>query len=90
MRKGISIGRAYLVTREQYLHVKGREGSYYENEIRLPDIEGIPAYTFTDWRRYPYLAPSEQYCRVILDGLVECGLHPDAAKIYLSSAFEDD
>ena len=84
-KKGISIGRAYLASKEQYLHVKAREGNWYKKEIRLSDIEGIPAFTFTDMAKHPFVTPSEKYRKVILDGLIECRLHPDAAKVYLDA-----
>lgn len=88
-KKGISIGKAYLVTREQYLHVKAREGRWYEKEVKLSDIEGIPAYTFTDRFKHPFVAPSEKYKKVILDGLVECGIHPDGAVTYIKSVIKN-
>ena len=88
-KNGFSIGRAYLVTREQYLHVKEREGSWYQYEVRLPDIEGIPAYTFTDSFRHSFVAPCEKYKRVILDGLVECGIHPDGAIAYIEAVIKN-
>lgn len=88
-KNGFSIARAYLVTREQYLHVKEREGPCYQNEVRLPDIEGLPAYTFTDTFRHSFVAPGEKYKRVILDGLVECGIHPDGAIAYIEAAIKN-
>ena len=73
------------MSKEQYLHVKAREGNWSKKEIRLSDIEGIPAFAFTEMAKHPFVAPSEKYRKVILDGLIECGLHPDAAKVYLGA-----
>ena len=89
-KKGFSIGRAYLVTREQYDHVQTWEGKRYRKKVRLSDIEGIPAYTFTDSVRNHFVMPSVRYKKVILDGLVECGIHPDGAAAYINAAISNE
>ena len=66
-----------------------RQGRWYEKEVKLSDIEGIPAYTFTDRFKHPFVAPSEKYKKVILDGLVECGIHPDGAIAYIEAAIKN-
>lgn len=88
-RQGMSIGRAYLVTRQQFDHIKRREGSWYQNEIRLENIEGIPAFTFTDASPKPFVEPSPLYRQVILDGLIECGVPRSFAESYLSIAAKE-
>ena len=83
-RKGVSVGRAYLVTTQQLDHIKRREGSWYQNELYLGDIEGIPALTLTDFSREPSVEPSPLYRQVLLDGLLECGIPKSFAESYLS------
>ena len=66
-----SIGRSYLITKEQYLHVKKSEGKDYQYEVELKGINGIKAFTFTNENRMPENEPSLEYKKVIEDGLKE-------------------
>jgi len=81
-----TIGRAYLITKEQYEHVWFFEGktNWYPKQIELGKIDGIRAVTFTsNSRNLPERKPSLLYFQVVKDGLVECGLSEDDADLYL-------
>ena len=82
-----SIGRAYLITKEQYNHVKRYEGSNYQYEVELESIDGIKAVTFTNECRKPKNKPSEKYKKVIELGLSECGLDKGIIIDYIDNIF---
>ena len=86
---GETICRAYLITEEQYLHVKKSEGDWYEREVPLPPIDGIPAKTFTNDYRFKSFHPvSDLYRKVIIDGLQEIGLTNEEAIKYFQEKLE--
>lgn len=63
-------GVAYLITYEQFLDVKRQEGSWYNEEIDLGELDGYPVKTFTgfhDCLNFPSLA----YIKTINQGLNE-------------------
>ena len=64
-----SIGKAYLITKEQYNHIKRFEGSNYQYEVELECIDGIKTVTFTSKERMSANEPSKKYKMVIIDGL---------------------
>ena len=68
---GITYGKAYLITKEQFDSVMKQEGAWYSNKIVLDDIDGIKAMTFTSHERYDYVEPSKTYLNVIKEGLLE-------------------
>ena len=81
-----SFATAYLISKEQFLHVWKREGIYddwYGNDIDLDPIDDIPAKTFTSRYIHTYNAPCENYLRVVRDGLHEWGLTYKKANQYL-------
>ncbi|MCR4661605.1 MAG: gamma-glutamylcyclotransferase, partial [Clostridia bacterium] len=71
-KKGSTIGRAYLITKEQYEHVHIKEGKiWYGHEIVLGEIDGIKVVTFTNEERQMENAPSDAYKKVINAGTKE-------------------
>lgn len=86
--KSETVGRAYLITKEQYNHVKQYEGSKYQHEIELEPIDGIRALTFTNENKLSHNNPGDKYANVIRDGLLECGLSEDSAFIYLKNHWD--
>lgn len=83
-KKGRSVGRAYLITEEQFEHVKRNEGSKYSKLVKLEDIDGIEAFTFTNDKVLENTTvPGRMYMKVIRDGLVECGFEKSDATRYL-------
>lgn len=56
-KPGKAYGRAWLVTRRQLEHIHGQEGKskdWYPERVRLEDINGIPAYTFSNREEKPH------------------------------------
>lgn len=83
-RPGNCVGRAYLITEEQFNFVKKKEGSKYTKLVRLDDIDGIEAYTFThEEYAKPRNLPNRIYMKIIRDGLVECGFEKPWATRYI-------
>ena len=83
-----TVGRAYLITEEQYEHVWLFEGKrdWYPKQLELGSIDGIRAVTFTAANKiFPERFPCDRYYQVVFDGLLECGLSNDEAKVYLSA-----
>ena len=87
--RGVSIGRAYLITRAQFQHIKRREGAWYQKEVTLDAIEGIPAVTFTDETTQRFVKPSDSYLRVIKDGLLECGIPESFVDSYIKASMTE-
>lgn len=83
-KPGKAIGRAFLVTEEQFRDIHRQEGPgihWYSKTVRLDDIAGIPAYTFTNGEekiREPIEMVSEAYKEVIMKGIRQ--MHPDMSK----------
>ena len=72
-RPGHSFCRAYLVTEEQLDDIKIQEGKvWYGNKYQLNDIDGIPAFTLTNYYFLnDYHDVSDNYLEVIRLGLKE-------------------
>ena len=74
-KPGKSYGRAYLVTQEQFKDIWRQEGpsdNWYGEPIKLEDIDGIPARTFTNkYFLNDFHDVSESYLEVIKLGLKE-------------------
>ena len=69
-----TLGRAYLITEEQYEHLRKQEGrgkNWYNHEHSLGDRYGIPVKTITNDGLREERAPSEKYKEVIILGLIE-------------------
>lgn len=88
-RKGKTYGRAYLISKKQYEHVKQCEGPLYRFEINLDAIDGIPAVTFTNKNRFIDIRRvSSDYRRVIIDGLKEIGIDETEAERYIAERID--
>lgn len=83
-KSGKSLGRMYLITREQFDSVKSNEGPKYQKEIFLGMEEGIPVYTITSTeKRTDPGTPAMDYLETILTGLKET--YPDRTELVLSA-----
>lgn len=71
-REGETIGRMYLITKDQYEEVKVQEGpAWYGYEVPLGKYNGIPVVTFTSSFRRQETEPCEAYLKTISDGEAE-------------------
>lgn len=80
---GETWGRAYLITREQYEEIRdveGRGSSWYDQELELGELSGIPMVTFTNSGRRSANAPSSAYLQVMRQGLEEIMPRTEAAE----------
>lgn len=108
-----SVGRAYMLSWEQFLHLAAHEnsvrqpdwwslgpdslracswlrlpvGAKYDALMRLPDIDGLAAYTISTARSLEKSRPTEPYLAVLAATLANCPLLPDPAN-YLGRATE--
>lgn len=73
---GNTLCRAYLITEEQFKHIKDREGSSYFYPLTLGSIEGFEAKTFTGKDRYKENQPHEDYLKIIEKGEAETLMLP--------------
>ncbi|NLE70422.1 MAG: gamma-glutamylcyclotransferase [Clostridiales bacterium] len=66
-RPGRVLGRAYLITREQYQDIRQQEGpTWYNREVLLGSYHGIAVRTLTHSSRIaPENAPSDAYLQVV-------------------------
>lgn len=99
-KPGKTIGRAYLVTKEQFEHVmkwecgNGRKmpewDDLYGFEVDLGMFEGYPAKTFTHYKRYHDTYPvSDLYQSCIIEGLVELGYSKEDATQYVKKMLKN-
>lgn len=65
---GEALGRAYLVTDEQFEDVHAAEGRWYDLLVELDPIDGVPARTFTGSERLPDNPPGDAYRRTVEAG----------------------
>ncbi|MCH4201642.1 MAG: hypothetical protein LKF69_01105 [Bacilli bacterium] len=85
-KQGKTYGRAYLISKAQYNHIKKCEGNWYKYEISLGEIDGIKTVTFTNKDRFIDISPvSIDYRRVMINGLEEMGVDKETAEDYLDS-----
>ena len=88
-RPGKTLGRAYLVTREQYENLRGQEcrsEHWYNHEQSLGTKYGIPVITITNRNVRERNTPSEKYREIIIRGLMETyGMGRDEAEEYVRS-----
>ena len=81
-----TIGRAYLITKEQLIDVQTQEGAtWYDNKLYLGQIDGIVAYTLTSSRKETVNCVDQLYEKVVLRGLMELELDKIEAIKYLKS-----
>lgn len=88
---GFAYGRAYLVTREQFEQVwdqEGRDASWYPEGLRLGELLGVPALSFTSASRRPFHEPGQRYLDVLRAGMAEAypALPADEVERYLTLA----
>lgn len=67
----VTLGRMYLITKEQFNQIKQLEGSKYQNKVRLGAYDGREIVTFTDYEVNEENIPSERYVEIIQKGLRE-------------------
>ena len=74
-KPGIALGRAYLITYEQFLEIQHQEGTsprWYGRIVELASSVGdIPHMTFTSEHRRPDNMPNNNYLDILLEGLRE-------------------
>ncbi len=86
LKSGFAYGRAYRLTYDEFFKVKAEEG-IYPVEVVLPDLDGYPAFTFTQSQHEGRSIPTQAYVKVIYLGLKETYPHLDAQTLlsYLAS-----
>jgi len=72
----VTLGRVYLMTREQFDEIKfmecgSSETGWYRHEMNLGSLEGIPVRSFTSPNVLEPNPPSDKYLNVIRIGLME-------------------
>lgn len=67
----VTLGRMYLITKDQFEQIKLFEGSKYQNKVRLGTYDGKEIVTFTDYEVNEENLPSERYVEIIQKGLRE-------------------
>ena len=75
---GETLGRMYLITKEQFEHVHMQEGNHsnwYNEIVTLGDYEGIAIKTITNSSLRPKARPNESYNKVLVEGIKET--YPD-------------
>ena len=73
-KKGVSLGRMYLITDAQFEEVwkqEGRSPKWYCDIVDLGEHEGCPIKTFTNNIRRSENPPSEKYLEVVRKGYAE-------------------
>lgn len=89
---GMTLGRMYLVTREQFMDIQAQEGLWYQQSLDLGTYQGLPIITFTDTQRMPNHQPHDSYLEVIRHGIRQT--YPDMIdeeiESYLSEAIQCD
>lgn len=69
-----TIGRAYLVTDEQFKEIRkqeGKSGNWYDQLLDLGKCDGYRIRTFTNSSGHEYKETSQKYLQVIEDGIKE-------------------
>lgn len=66
-----TLGRAYLITEEQFKEVKKQEGGWYPHELELGQLDGWPIKTFTCNPETENNSPAPDYLDIIRTGLQE-------------------
>ena len=71
-KQGQTLGRAWLIKKSQYKEIKLQEGpSWYDCELDLGHIMGIPVKTITETYRSKDNLPSDKYKSTIDKGSCE-------------------
>lgn len=69
--KGETLGKAYLITRDQFEAVKKQEGTWYAKTISLGHDQGFEVVTISSVKRLPSNPPAKAYIDVVRAGLYE-------------------
>lgn len=74
-RPGVTRGRAYLITREQYQDIRNQEGpNWYNEDALLGTYHGIPVRTLSHISRIsPENEPADDYLRVVKQAARDLG-----------------
>lgn len=93
-KPGHAFGRAYLITREQFEQLHAAEGSgpaWYPDVVKVGEISGIPALTFTNNVRREPNEPDSDYVEVFMDGLLDSQpiMDEELAWGYVSSRYTE-
>lgn len=71
-RKGITLGKMYLVTIEQFHEIRQQEGpGWYNKTCKIGVSDGYDIMTFSGCQRYKENAPSQKYLDVLNKGILE-------------------
>ena len=92
-RPGMAYGRAYLIKKNQLDSIHRQEGNganWYPEKVSLPEIDGIPAYTFANRtlkESFPFSMVSAEYGIVLFKGMKETypGMTDEDIYSYLES-----
>ncbi len=88
---GETIGRAYLIKKNQLEHIhtcEGKGSNWYPDILELGDIQGIKAVTFTNFnvKKYaPFSEVSVAYMSTLVEGIMEMGHSAEYAFDYLKT-----
>lgn len=87
----LTICKSYLITREQYEHIRDRESrELYDCELDLGDIDGIKAVTITSSFEQVHQKPSDLYFRIVKEGLMSCELSEKEAIEYINERLSNN
>jgi hypothetical protein len=67
----VTIGKAYLITEEQFQQIHKQEGDWYAKILEFGKIGGYPVKSFTSRKKFDDIPPSEKYLKVITKGIEE-------------------
>ncbi|ONI46484.1 hypothetical protein AN640_03395 [Candidatus Epulonipiscium fishelsonii] len=71
---GITMGRMYLITKDQFEDIWKQEGNHenwYNTIVHIGEKDGIEIVTFTNKQRRPSSSPGEAYLSIIKKGIAE-------------------
>lgn len=88
--KAKTLGRMYLITKEQFSEIavqEGRADDWYNQELEMGEHEGIKIVTITNRHKRPENPPSEGYLNVLKMGLKET--YPSLSDIEIDKYVEE-
>ena len=82
--------RLYLITVEQFEHVRDGEGRMtYGNKVLLGEEDDIPVYTLTSFKPMKHNLPCDKYLQIIRNALTqECDMLKEEAEQYLNHCLQ--
>ncbi|MGM9530919.1 gamma-glutamylcyclotransferase family protein [Intestinibacter sp.] len=78
-----TLGKMYLITKEQFEKIKYQEGGWYQNQLSLSKYDGKDIVTFTDFDIEAIREPSERYLDVIKKGILETYIDMTESEVLL-------